>query len=612
MQVVFNNVDTSGNQVAASASLVAAENAAAAILDSTFSNDITLVLNVGNGFIPGTNNLVGNLAGLGKPNGATDVLVTYDTLRPALLASGFFTDANLPEGENIDGISRFWISSSQAKALGFAEPNNAEVADGFIGVNSSYTGNNLIAALLHEAGHDMGRMPTNQGFANPSYPEFDLTRFTAADTRQFMDATGYFSLDNGVTPLVNFGTTSFADFRNPPNGPDVVFGAPPVDPYSQTLVLGATIATLTPLDIQVMQALGFTATPAAQAAEQAVALLGDPTSMLDGDPTSMLDPAPSDVPTANMVLSNVNNTTANTTYQFYNLGANSVSASNSLGEIGSDFKFVTLGNFDGTDPSDMLVRSSTTGDFQVYNISNNEIIGSHFMGNVGLEWQPLGFGFFGSIGTFGATDMLMRDVNTGDLQVYNIDNNEVTGSDPLGNVGLEWQFLGLGNFGSTGTSDMLMHDVNTGDLRVYGIRDNEVTGFDSLGTVGDEWQFSGVGNFSSLPDESDLLLRNSNTGDLQLYDISNNEVTFTTDLGNVGLEWQFAGVAPVLNTFSSDLILRNVNTGDFQVYNIADNHVIGSAPLGNIGLEWQLPGFASIGSISPPVEDLPAVTALSR
>jgi hypothetical protein len=101
------------------------------------------------------------------------------------------------------------------------------------------------------------------------------------------------------------------------------------------------------------------------------------------------------------------------------------------------------------------------------------------------------------------------------------------------------------------------------------------------------------------------LLRNSNTGELRVYNISNNEITGSESLGKVGLEWQFAGVAPVHDATSSDLVLRNVNTGAFQVYNIADNQLMGSASLGAVGVAWQLGGFAAIGSVTPPIEDLP-------
>jgi hypothetical protein len=146
---------------------------------------------------------------------------------------------------------------------------------------------------------------------------------------------------------------------------------------------------------------------------------------------------------------------------------------------------------------------------QVYDIVNNNIISSTSLGTVGVEWQPMGFGSFGS---FGETDMILRDVNTGELQVYQIDNNEITASAFLGTIGLEWPFSGIGNFSGAGTSDLLLRDSITGDLEVLDISDNEITDSAFIGTVGLEWQFSGVGNFSSVPGESDLLLRNTRHG----------------------------------------------------------------------------------------------------
>jgi hypothetical protein len=173
------------------------------------------------------------------------------------------------------------------------------------------------------------------------------------------------------------------------------------------------------------------------------------------------------------------------------------------------------------------LRNSASGAFQVYDVANNNVISSTSLGAVGSNWQTMGFGTFGPFGSFGETDMLLRDVNTGKLQVYNIDNNQITGSAFLGTIALNWQFSGIGNFGGAGTSDLLVRNSNTGDLQVYNISNNQITGSASIGTVGLDWQFSGVGNFSSVPN------------------ISNNEITGSESLGTVGLDWQFAGVAPV-------------------------------------------------------------------
>jgi hypothetical protein len=152
-------------------------------------------------------------------------------------------------------------------------------------------------------------------------------------------------------------------------------------------------------------------------------------------------------------------------YQIYNLGNNSILASYWLTQVPTDWSFVTLGGFNDGNTSDMLLRNSTSGAFQVYNIApnTNNITGSTSLGTVGVDWQVLAFGNFNSVGN---TDMILRDVNTAALQVYNITNNQVTASASMGSVGLDWQFFGVGDFSSRpGESDMILRNINTAGCR---------------------------------------------------------------------------------------------------------------------------------------------------
>jgi endoglucanase len=191
-----------------------------------------------------------------------------------------------------------------------------------------------------------------------------------------------------------------------------------------------------------------------------------------------------------------------------------------------------------------------------------------------------------------SADMVLRR-GDGTYGIYNIGNNQILGSYQLGQVGTDWQLVGLGGFYGGDTADMLLRNTSTGGLEVYDIANNQIINAAFIGTVGPEWQFSGVGNFSSVPGETDLLLRNVNTGGLEVYDITNNQLTGAAFIGTVGLEWQFAGIAPIHAPGASDLVLRNVNTGAFEVYDIANNHLTGAASLGQVGLDWQLGGFAA-------------------
>ena len=649
MNIVFNNVNADGSRVAnPDANLVADENMAAAILNSMFFNNITLTFNVGFGFYPGNGNPVTG-AGTGGPN--ANIFVTYGNLRTALLTSGqpnFFTPTNLPEGNGLPinvpppgqqpvTISNFWISSSQAKALGLPAGNQAP--DGFIGIGTTVAaGIDRVATLLHEVGHAMGRIPSNAvdgGVTN--YPELDLWRFLSAGNRLIIaNPAGYFSLDGGATPLVNWSVSppSAADFANPP-GNTLPDGGRRLDPYNATSVNGLMLGQLTALDFQVMDALGFS--------------------------SPVINAPPPPGTTAVMVLSQTSGppSATNGTYLIYDLGNNATLAGYTLGRLGTDRQFVTLGRFNDGDTSDMLLRDRS-GAFQVYGIVNNTITLTAPLGAVGPNFQVLAFGSFGGI--VGNSDMLLRNsdpasATAGALQVYNISNNQLTGSAPMGAVGLDWQFSGVGNFGSLpGESDLLLRNVNTGGLQVYDIANNQLAGTGFIGTVGTDWQFSGVGNFSSVPGESDLLLRNRSTGALQVYNIANNALGPAPSLGAAGADWQLGGFAadPPMgssgdllgsssqatamdgstaqtgtstfqladangnavgsqvdpSSFSSsmvnpappaattaNLVLRNASntTATYQIYNLGANSILAGYSLAQVGSDW---GFVTLGNFN--------------
>jgi hypothetical protein len=85
----------------------------------------------------------------------------------------------------------------------------------------------------------------------------------------------------------------------------------------------------------------------------------------------------------------------------------------------------------------MLLRNGDTGGLEVYDIANNQITNAAFIGTVGRDWV------FSGLGNFSGVDLLLRNVNTGGLEVYNINNNQLTGAAFLGTIGLDWQFAAL-------------------------------------------------------------------------------------------------------------------------------------------------------------------------
>jgi hypothetical protein len=102
----------------------------------------------------------------------------------------------------------------------------------------------------------------------------------------------------------------------------------------------------------------------------------------------------------------------------------------------------------------------------------------------------------------------------------------------------------------TGQSDLLLRNSSTGALEVYNINNNQITGSASIGTVGVDWEFAGVAPVSA-PGASDLVLRNDTTGQFQVYNIANNQITGSAPLGTVGTDWQLGGFAASTPTAST-------------------------------------------------------------
>ena len=158
---------------------------------------------------------------------------------------------------------------------------------------------------------------------------------------------------------------------------------------------------------------------------------------------------------------------------------------------------------------------------------------------------------------------------------------------------------------------MILRNVNTGGLEVYDIDSNQITGAAFMGTVGLDWQIVGVGNFSSMPGETDMIMRNTKTGGFEVYDIANNQITGAAFMGTVGLDWQVAGFGPMHAGGTSDMVLRNVNTGAFQVYDIANNQITTAAGMGQIVSDWQLGGFAAVSSTAAMGDSSQLVQAIA-
>jgi VCBS repeat-containing protein len=271
---------------------------AASILSATITNKITVNLNID---YSGT----GGGAAAGPDTGQ---FVNYSTVRSDLIADAAPGDTSfiaLPTGSTIQGQSQVAVWNAQLKLFGLISPNSTTTDDGSATFATDINPSLLVGVALHELTHAIGRVPYG------SQPDiFDFYRFTSVGTRLFTDnipaSSAYFSLNGGTTKIADFGVSSDpSDFLN-----SGVQGGN--DPFNE-FYSGSTLQTLTPIDKEILDALGFNTMPLG------LAVVSNSTDVLQGGAAlSLLTSAP-----------NINDpgstTLASATIKIANAGGNAVS-----------------------------------------------------------------------------------------------------------------------------------------------------------------------------------------------------------------------------------------------------------------------------------------------
>src|SRR4029077_15457473 len=260
-----------------SASFINNLNTAIGIIDSTFTANITVHLEIGYGVDASTGaTLTNQNFSYGGPSFLYGL--SYSTLRTDLLTAepGFFNTSNLPNVSNLNGVSNFNVSSAQARLFGILPANAGSTIDGYVsmGTGFSSSGTLMIDGLLHEITHALGRDPDNFTAGGTTYySSLDVFRFlTSGNGRDFGGTTrpstaqpvaqAYFSLNGGLTDLADFGVYSDpSDWLNSQGEtplPSPYSNLTPNDPFDEYVEGNGQ---LTSVDREVMEALGFSTQP---------------------------------------------------------------------------------------------------------------------------------------------------------------------------------------------------------------------------------------------------------------------------------------------------------------------------------------------------------------
>jgi hypothetical protein len=585
---------------------------AAAMLQAAFTDPITVNIEVGYGewanqiAVSPSEALGDVLNGVSEP---------YATLRGLLSSHATSADDqtavnSLPNSPSLQGMSRFLIGGAQRKALGLLAGSSTAV-DGAIGIGTAITGSNLLSVALHEITHAMGRVVGGNAL--------DLFRYVSPGQHLFTSAipapAAYFSIDGGVTDLADFGRTSDpSDFLNRGVQDSGLGGHE--DAFDE-FYGASSLLTLSPVDLTVMDVLGFTrasppvvsmALASDSGASASDAITSNPALAGSGDPNATV--------TIKEGATTLGTTTANdngawsftptladgrhtlTASETSVVGTGSASLTFTLDRtppVAATAALAVAANSAATPigiaaPNDALADASALTITVTGLPSNGTVLLAD--GNTALAAgqtltaaQLTGLEFRPTAGQpSGSSDFT--------YSVADPAGNSATGSATLaiapahyllgGTTG--WLLSGVGDFYGDNSDDVIWYDTATGQDVMTRIGNGQPVEQHVLGGTFD-WRVSAIGDLDG-DGVSDVIWRSQSSGQTVLAKIVGGYPVEQHPLGGTA-DWQLAAVGDFYGTGTDGVIWRSASSGQNVLARIengypAEQHVLGGT------LDWQV------------------------
>ena len=192
----------------------------------------------------------------------------------------------------------------------------------------------------------------------------------------------------------------------------------------------------------------------------------------------------------------------------------------------------------------------------------------------------------------GKSDILFRDVVTGQTQAWMMDGVTVTSNLATSlNAGActsttGWQAHGIGDFDGDGKNDLLWRDAESGQLAVWtmdgaNVVTNATTSVNpGVFTSTTGWQVQGIGDFDG-DGKSDILWRDARTGQTAVWFMSGSSVTSSSNTNvssgayTATAGWQVNGVGDFNGDGKSDILWRQIETGRTAIWFMSEASKVG-------------------------------------
>jgi hypothetical protein len=254
---------------------------------------------------------------------------------------------------------------------------------------------------------------------------------------------------------------------------------------------------------------------------------------------------------------------------------------------GSDTHYAVLGvgDFYGSGASDILFRNISTGDTWFEAISNGASAGWHQIGGSDTHYSVAGVGDFSGYGT---SDILFRNTSTGDTWSEAMSNGTFAGWNQIGGSDTNYSVVGVADFYGTGVDDILFRNNSTGDTWFEQMTNGASASWHQIGGSDTHYSVAGVADFFGNGLEGDILFRNNSTGDTWFEAVSNGTFAGWHQIGGSDTNYAVVGVGDYFGNNTSGILFRN-SAGDTWVEAISNGAFAGWHQIGGSSTAYTVP-----------------------
>ncbi len=190
------------------------------------------------------------------------------------------------------------------------------------------------------------------------------------------------------------------------------------------------------------------------------------------------------------------------------------------------------------------------------------------------------------------TDLVWHNKNSGEVVIWELENEQVETQKSLPNVPAAWDIVGFGDFNRDGDDDIFWRNAQTGENVVWLMDSESLSSSATLPAVAVDsgWQAQGVGDFNSDL-RADILWRNVFTGENVVWIMSNSSTINRTDSLDTITDQasHMVGTADFNNDLHTDILWRNDNTGENVIWLMDGTDHTGDAVLPQVsGSQWRI------------------------